>query len=471
MRKAQRFIFTKYFYDVKNSCVSFYYRVEFEDSESEVFEEKLILPSPCEKSDSVLNSILQSLHLAFGVSYYKLWCPREIVIENNFLSQDAAQFWNSVYTKGLGEFFYQNKIDFHDLIKFPYLEKSESPKKSEEISAFILSKQHTQPSRLKMSLGQAKSDNKTQILIGIGGGKDSIVAAEVLKKAGLQFGTCYLADPIREKVASQIGAPSLSIERQLDPKMLTLTKTSEVYNGHVPVSSIYAFAGLLLCHLYSYKYLVVGNERSSNYGSVEYLGQMINHQWSKSAEFERLFQSYVKSNISVDLNYFSLMRPFYEIEIVRRFCQFPEYFSLFSSCNRNFKIEDAQKDKLWCGVCPKCAFVFCLMSAFLPKEKLITIFGENLYDKESLLDTYRELLGVKDIKPFDCVGTPEEVKVALSMAQEKGDYNQDVIMKMFEAEVLPNLGGIESMKSEVFSFGDDSNIPEQFRKVLKTPLP
>lgn len=62
---------------------------------------------------------LFALHLAGGTSYYKTCCPKEIEVQSGKLNADQAAFWNTVYERGLGEFFYQNQIDFRKLIQFP----------------------------------------------------------------------------------------------------------------------------------------------------------------------------------------------------------------------------------------------------------------------------------------------------------------------------------------------------------------
>ncbi|HRN71069.1 MAG TPA: endonuclease domain-containing protein, partial [Candidatus Woesebacteria bacterium] len=183
--------------------------------------------------------------------------------------------------------------------------------------------------------------------------------------------------------------------------------------------------------------MVVSNERSANYGNTEYLGETINHQWSKTAEFEVLFQNYVKKYITPDITYFSLLRSYSEYKITQLFAEYPSYFGIFSSCNKNYAIHTDLPHTKWCGACPKCAFVFIMLAAFISKEKVLSIFGQNLLEKESLLLTYKELLGIEGVKPFECVGTPEEVLLAFYKTYTKGEYNNSIVMKMFESEVLP----------------------------------
>ena len=95
------------------------------------------------------------------------------------------------------------------------------------------------------------------------------------------------------------------------------------------------------------------------------------------------------------------------------------------------------------------------------------IFGENLLDKPSAENTYRELLGLENIKPFECVGTPEETAVAFYLIYKKGEYKNDHNMKMFVDEVLPRIEEkIEDMKKNVFSRGSEHMIPDEFVGLL-----
>jgi hypothetical protein len=188
---------------------------------------------------------------------------------------------------------------------------------------------------------------------------------------------------------------------------------------------------LLAVALFDYKYVLVGNEKSANYGNVEYLGEMVNHQWSKSEEFEKLFNDYVGKFITPGIKYSSPLRDMTELQVVEKFVQYPQYFKVFSSCNRNFRINNASQKK-WCGECPKCLFVFISLAAFLPKEEVLDIFGKNLFEDKNLTPLFEELVGVRNFKPFECVGTQEEVEEALKKISEKGEFNETILMKHFK---------------------------------------
>ena len=57
-----------------------------------------------------------------GISYYKAYIPQQIKILPKQLNQSQKEFFDKIYKNGLGEFFYINKIDFRELINFPYPE-------------------------------------------------------------------------------------------------------------------------------------------------------------------------------------------------------------------------------------------------------------------------------------------------------------------------------------------------------------
>ena len=432
---ATRFIFRNY--EVKGLTIIFYYRVEFENHGFEEFHESVDFSQikiSGNVSDEIFQKISLGLHLLLGINYFKLYLPSQITIDSGQITREEAEIWNVIYTKSLGEFYYKNQINFHHFIQFPYKKISSSVFKLDPIE-----------------------ENKA--LVPIGGGKDSIVTAMMLKeKKTPLMGFTVNRHPIQDRIIKELGIDSINITRTIDPKMVALSEAGKVYAGHVPATAFYSLLATMAGYLTGARTIIMSSERSANYGNVNYLGEPINHQWSKSKEFEDLFRTYLKKFVSPSLEYFSLLRPYFEIEIVRRFCQYPEFFSLFSSCNRNFKLENALKNRLWCGGCEKCAFIFCLLSAFIQKASLLAIFGKDLYSDKYLLDTYRELLGIKNFKPFQCVGTPEEVKVAFYMASQLRQYNDEVAMNMFNLEAKPKLADVRLFKKRVFSSYGSHNI-------------
>lgn len=405
------FIFKGYKTDFSKGEMFFNYAILLRDKSID-FTEKISFPLVTNKiPETLLKSLLDNVMLILGISYWKLYCPQNIVIKPFFLSKEQAEFWNIVYTKGMGEFFYKNKIDFRGLISFPY--------------------------RKQVFASPTSFSRKDRALLGLGGGKDSIVAGEMLKEKNMEFGAFMVgSSTIQTDVARAMDKTLIIINRGLDPKLFELNKRKDIYNGHIPVSAIYAFLGLMASVFYDYNKVVVGNEKSANYGNVKYLGEAVNHQWSKSGEFEKIFREYVQKFITPDITYSSPLRNMNELEVTKEFVKYPKYFKVFSSCNANFRISaplrsnELRRGK-WCGKCPKCLFVFTLLAAFLPKKEVLDIFGKNLFEDEDLLPLLKELLGLKDIKPFECVGTPEEMNEALLEIAKKGEFQETSLMNFF----------------------------------------
>ncbi len=428
--KAKTFRFRGYNFSTKLLKITFDYRIEFFDRGALDFRETITLPkSPKNISSEELRSFLEPLHLMLGISYYKLFCPSKIKLPFK-ISKEQADFWNTVYRKGLGEFLYRNKIDPKKVAKFPY------------------AKTKNQPIDIKV-LDRA--------LLGIGGGKDSIVAAELLRSLAV---TSFVVetqkkDKISENVMKNIGYPSFKIKRNLNPKIFEAHAGG--YNGHIPISAVFAFLGLFSAALYGYKYVIVGNEHGSNFGNIEYKGEIVNHQWSKSAEFETMLQGYVRKYITPDITYFSILRPFHEIRIAQMFSVYKKYFPFFSSCNRNFTVSKQRPDSLWCGECPKCAFVFLMLAPFIGRKELLKIFGKNLFADENILSLFQDLLGFGKLKPFDCVGTFEEARAAMHLAAK--NYKNDIVVKTF----LRRIKNPEKLVEKVFKMAAAPTLPARFK--------
>lgn len=470
-KKATIFEFSSYKFESAKKRILFNYKTEFKGEKPLFFTETILLPNMPDVSHipkELINKILESLHIILGISYYKLYCATKVRMAYN-LSEREADFWNIVYKKGLGEFFYKNKLNPDVSPKFPF-------SKNKKTAAYPLQKNN-------------------DCLVGVGGGKDSIVVVELLKQYGFNLKTFFVKTntkpDLTETIIKKIGVENITIRRILDSQVFQ----KHQYHGHIPISAIYAFLGLLTSIFYKYSYVIVGNEHSSNFGNLAYKGLAINHQWSKSFEFETLLQDYIKNSVSPDLNYFSLLRGFYEIRIVKMFSTYRKYFPYFSSCNQNFKIQGKNHQGLWCGQCAKCVFVFTLLSAFIEKKELLKIFKKNLYQDKNLLPLFKDVLGLGEIhphtnlkdkfgitiakseaalpvvdnssdfarkigvgvKPFDCVGTFQEAKVSLYMASK--EYKNDFIVRQIMAKIKINKKDIK----DVFSTAHESNIPQQFK--------
>ena len=438
LNKFSSFIFESYKLDQTKKIASFNYSFDNKLKFTETIDFSSRKIDFKKVNEKLLDNILFNLHLAIGIGYYKAYCPKKIIIHSGSLNKEQAEFWNNIYLKGLGEFFYRNKIDFRGLINFPY--------KNKEIGA------------IKVSL-------RNRVISPLGGGKDSCLAAEKLRELDYEFSLFSLrTSQIQKETAKVIKAPYFFYDRRIDPLLFKLNSEG-AYNGHVPISNIYIFISLLAAVLENYDTLAFANEQSSNFGNVKYLGLEINHQYSKSGEFEKLISDYIKNFINPDLKFFSLLRPYSELKIVEEFSKYPKYFPVFSSCNRNFSITKKSKQK-WCGECPKCAFTFALMAAYNPLEKVIKIFQTNLFADQKLLPLFQELWGEKRFKPFDCVGTPSEVRAAFLLALKQEPVKKTFIGNYFNAKIKTKIKNPETLIRENLEDSLNNYLPFEFKKIL-----
>ena len=348
---------------------------------------------PCEQ----LECLAFQIGMTELVSYWKIACPKKVVVKPFALTESQIRFWKKLYYNGLGEFMYLNGITVSEealmeIVMLPQLPMS--------FQGGIV--------RGKESMGSVQF--REQTLVPIGGGKDSVVTLECLRNEM----------PVIPMIVNPRGATLncvktagykenefIVINRTLDPTMLKLN--SEGYlNGHTPFSALLAFISILVAFGSHSKYIALSNENSANESTVP--GTNINHQYSKSIEFERDFRNYVAENINKEVQYFSFLRPLSELQIASLFAQCEAYHPVFRSCNVGSKTDS------WCGHCPKCLFTWIILSPFLSHDKLVAIFGKDLMADTSLQPILEELNGTAPVKPFECVGTVEEVRACLKAA-------------------------------------------------------
>ncbi|VFM99969.1 MAG: hypothetical protein BECKG1743D_GA0114223_101602 [Candidatus Kentron sp. G] len=449
-----KFCFEGYEYDDESHRARLFYSFDDSIRFAETYEFKDAAPLVSNGQQVALDRALRFLHLISGVSYYKAAAPNRIEIKGEPLSFRQASYFEKLYRNGLAEFSYINRLNLRNRINFPF-----SPVREEKIIDYRLS---------------------TGIVVPLGGGKDSIVTMEILNRAKvpirlLNVGENIIVDEIIG--ASNLGA--IRIKRTLSRNLFELNENG-AYNGHVPISAILAFVFLTAGILYGFDTVIVSNERSANVGAnvgcfIEGEGNNteyhINHQYSKSFEFEQDFREFVCQNIIAGFDYYSLLRPLSELMIGRIFSKFHHYHDLFVSCNKAFAINCGHgRESGWCNRCPKCRFVFLSLAPFLEKEKLLSIFGENLLNAPSQMEGFSQLMGIGGIKPFDCVGEEKESIAAMILLRDRPEWKEDCIIKRFSEEVYPVIDGREKLLTEVFDWSDEHNIPLGFEELLREYL-
>ncbi len=390
MSKYKEFVFDGYSFDPATKVLELHYAMD----DALEFTEKYRFDFDFAQYDpAVLDRAIQALFFLAGVSYYKTYVPPKIIIKQGQLDREMAAFFSKTYQRGLGEFWYINKLDPNTPVDFPATVEE---------------------------LDHLSSDKKGEgLLVAIGGGKDSLVSVEILRDKKPVTTWSLNHRPQLTPLVERIALPHAWVERQWDSQIHSLNQ-QDAMNGHIPISGIFACVGVIVAILTGKQDVVMSNEQSANEPTLHYEGVAINHQYSKSQEFEQDFQGYLDHVLGGRVRYYSFLRPLSEVRIGEIFARngFEKYKDVFSSCNRAFVHTSDRMS--WCGECSKCAFVYMALAPFVPEENLKALWnGKNLLLDPLLEPTYRKLLGIEGDKPLDCVGDVKESRAAMRLAQEK----------------------------------------------------
>lgn len=375
------------------------------------FTETLDFPAGADAAMAMTPAFAKMLDLTaivLGASYFKLTAPTRIDSAMP-LSANERAFALDVYTNGLGEFYARNNLAHFDKVTIA------APSDDVAVAA-------------PATLGD-------RVLLPIGGGKDSLVSVQLFERAKVSF-TPFAVNPKGPIVSSvdAIDRTPLYVTRTLDPEMLRRAKMPGYLNGHVPSTAINSMIAALTALLFSYRRIALSNERSASEGNVVHDGREVNHQYSKSLEFERRIAEIIAAASGGAIGYFSLLRAYSEAKIARLFARETRFDHVFSSCNRNFRL-GGHDGPLWCGECPKCHFTFLILAPVMPKARLLSIFGQDLLDKPANEASYRELTGLAGQKPWECVGEIEEAAACLHALSERPEWRDTAIVRTLRPEL------------------------------------
>jgi len=388
----------------------------------------------------VIDNLIFHLGLIEMLSYWKATSSPVITVKAGYLDDNQITWWSKLLIKGMGEFFYLNKIDFT------------SPD-------FVVIKAD---SNIKF-LQKAEISNLKK-LVPLSGGKDSTVTLNLLKE--LSDIGLFMLNPTKatRDIAAQAKVSNqVLVDRNIDSRLIELNAEGYL-NGHTPFSAYLAFLSLFCAYLFDYSGIVFSNERSSNESNVRYLGYDINHQYSKSFEFENAFREYNNDYLS-SIDYYSFLRPLYEIQISKLAASFPLDLPIIKSCNRG------QKENIWCGDCPKCLSTYILLYPFVETKQIVGIFGKDLYEDVLLIDLLDSLVDETKVKPFECVGTYDELKAGLYLSINKYNSDLPVLLKRAQ-EVLKRDSREWKIVAEglMSSWDENNNAPENLSQLLKGEL-
>ncbi|MCK9451073.1 MAG: hypothetical protein M0Q90_05230 [Bacteroidales bacterium] len=438
------FVYQSYTFRIEKATL--FLKFKFSLSDKYIFEPELEIPARSfynweALSPAQMDNLVFHIGMIELVSYWKLACSPTIVIQPFKLSATQIAFWEKLYYHGLGEFFYLNEIQTSQ-------------------SDFVSIQSKVEKVLSKMDFPLAP-----KVLVPVGGGKDSVVSLELLRGQNEVIPFIINPRPASSNCALIGGFSSEQtavVNRKLDPLLLELNEQGFL-NGHTPFSALLAFVSLLVAAGAGLRYIALSNESSANEPTVP--GTQINHQYSKSLDFEQDFRNYVAQYIHPEMKYFSFLRPLNELQIAKLFSQFTAYHPVFRSCNVGSKTDS------WCGKCPKCLFTWIILSPFIAQPKLEGLFNKNLLADLALITILNELSGQSAVKPFECVGTISEVKAALlELLLQSKTEDLPVLLKHIQSQLQQENINDSLFKSLLSEWQSDHFLPACFTQTLKQAL-
>lgn len=393
------------------------------------------------KDNALFENMVFSLGMVELVSYWKISCAPKVRVLAGKLNQEQIAWWKELYFYGLGEFYYTNGIQVEQDNFMELVSEGEAFQGNYETK-----------------------ENLKGCMVPIGGGKDSAVTLSLLKEQK-DSNYCYIINP-RGATLNTVkagGYPQdrvIAVKRTLDKRMIELNQQGFL-NGHTPFSAIVAFSATIAAYMNDLKYIVLSNESSANESTVA--GSTVNHQYSKSFKFEQDFHTYEETYIKSGTYYFSMLRPLSEFQIAKRFAKATEYHDIFRSCNVG------SKQDIWCGHCPKCLFVFFILSPFLSQERLTEIFGTDMMNDIAMLDTMKKLIGLSPEKPFECVGSRDEINTAICLTIEKLQQEGKELPKLLAYYKSEGLYEQHKGRENYYNtFYDKQHLlPEEFEEIVR----
>lgn len=422
-------------------------RLEYALDDLETFTETFDLPlAPGVAVDEdAAAPLLDLLHWVAGVSYFKMAAPPEVACETGAPPPAAAEYLEALYSEGLGEFAYENRERLAHLPRPVFPRSDAAP----------------------VPVPEARDPKR--VLVPVGGGKDSIVALETVRRSGtdLALFAVNALDPMR-RTAQTAGLPLLEVARALPLDDIRRLNLSGALNGHVPITAIIACVALLTAKLNGFDAVALANERSASQGNLVHDGVEVNHQFSKSARAEELLRAAAAGAVP-EVDVFSLLRPASELAIARTFARdLPQYHRAFTSCNRNFRTDPGLRGgEAWCRDCPKCRFVFLILAPFSSPDTLADVFGGAMLDDPDQYEGFALLTATGGHKPFECVGEEQESLAAVELLADDERWRDQAVVRRLVADALDVQGRDPARTAAILRLGDEHHVPPKLAAAVQ----
>ena len=444
---------------------------QYESARLGLFSETVVFPDTCPLKATIdtveCQSLIDLAAFYLGVSYYKAVAESVIASEIK-LTESSMQSVVALYTEGLGEFYARNELAFPPDISFEIPTQTPPPPS-------LLSQGSAAAAEL---LSQSGQSTVFRPIVAFGGGKDSHVAVSLLQRAGVSctLVSVVLADAVKKRLAAMTDQKIAWIERQIDPRLITLSQGGSVYNGHIPITAINSSLLCIMALCTQANAVVFANERGASVPTRQYQGHDVNHQYSKSLAFEQLYRQALWSIAQERLDYFSLLRGYSELWIARYAgTQVTDQHERMASCNRNFVFSGPNAlpaDQRWCGQCSKCVFSAIIFAPHMNKQQFLTLFGTDILNDPANLGHAKDLTGLGSAKPWECVGAVEDTASSIAVLSEQPEWADSLLVTTL-IKALPQHYDMAQLKNrfkeQLVSYTQNC-VPERLHRTLLEAL-
>jgi 7-cyano-7-deazaguanine synthase in queuosine biosynthesis len=352
-------------------------------------------PLSPDPDDPAVAGALDLLALTTSVSYLKATLPARVELLGRPVGPAARSMLAGLLSDGLAELALRNRLGRLDG-EFTLIDGDGGA--------------HARPHGSRVNRARAQPV-RPGTLVTVGGGKDSaLTLALAARNDPDALAVTINPRAPMERTAAWAGVGLVRVERQLDRQILELNARGAI-NGHVPITAIVTSAAVLAATVMGRGTVLVSNERSADAPTRIVDGWAVNHQYSKSADFQRLLDAALVESATAT-QVVSFLRPLSEIAIARGVARQPGLIATVTSCNAAYAL-DGHGDG-WCGRCDKCRFVQLVLAPFTGREALTAALGFDALADPDQVDEFAAMLD-ENTKPFECVGTVEEVRLALDL--------------------------------------------------------
>jgi 7-cyano-7-deazaguanine synthase in queuosine biosynthesis len=393
-----------------------------------------LTPDP---DDPAVAGALDLLALATSVSYLKATLPERVEVVGRPAGAAATTMLRALLTDGLAELALRNGLGRLD----GRIEVIGSTDGAVPVSP-------------------SPSAARPGTLVTVGGGKDSALTLAIAARHDPEvLAVAVNARPPMERTAAWAGVGLVRVERRLDRQLLELNARGAI-NGHVPITAIVTAAAVLTAAILGRGTVLVSNERSADAATRTIDGWAVNHQYSKTAVFQRLLdEALVEAGTRTRV--VSFLRPLSELAIARGVAKQTGLVASVTSCNAAYAM-DGPGDG-WCGRCDKCRFVQLALAPFSERDRLTSDLGFDALGDPAQIDGFAAMLDA-DTKPFECVGTVEEVRLALDLlAADPGWRDAPAVRALaHDGDDRPDPATLRRRLSEVLRPDPDVTLPSPY---------